>query len=249
MATMIGRLLEHFILTVLVLGLITAGIAWWRRPRPLTASVVVEDVCASFRLCSAEGSCVDNFVGHGFFGNMAATCIGWEPSPCQAEAGVASLGYAVVGLLACRGGFGRRAAAVVGPAILLLGAAAGHGQQMLVAQHVAPGTAGVIFDTDMAMPIIGAALLWLQRRCDGEALAPRRVSGDIATPHPARRRQASPRAAAAPRCPVSGAPPALPHRSSSPRLTGEESGITLSADQRQVPYPRILHIEWALGRF
>jgi hypothetical protein len=96
----------------------------------------------------------------------------------------------VVGFLAFRGSFGLRAAAVVGPAIFLLGAAAGHVHQMVVAHNFAPGNAGVIFYTDIAIAIIGSAMLWLQRRCDREALAPRRVSGDIATPHPASRRQA-----------------------------------------------------------
>jgi hypothetical protein len=55
--------------------------------------------------------------------------------------------------MACQGRFGLRAAAVVGPAIFLLGAAAGHLSHMIVAHNFTPGDAGVIFYTDMAIPI------------------------------------------------------------------------------------------------
>jgi hypothetical protein len=92
MAIVIHMILENFTLTFLVLGLIAAGISLWRRPRALAASVVVEDVFAYFLLCSVGVSFFYNFVVHVFFGDIAATFIGWEPSPFQAEVGVASLG-------------------------------------------------------------------------------------------------------------------------------------------------------------
>jgi hypothetical protein len=182
MATVIRILMENFTLTFLVLGLGAAGISLWRKPRPLTASVVVEEVFAYFLLCSVGVSFFYNFVVHVFFGDMAAAFIGWEPSPFQTEVGMASLGYAVVGLLAFRGSFGLRAAAVVGPAIFLLGAAAGHIHQMIVAHNFAPGNAGMIFYTDIAIPIIGAALLWLQHRFDRELSMPRSDSREIIMP-------------------------------------------------------------------
>jgi hypothetical protein len=190
MATVIRILLENFTLTLLVLGLLAAGVSLWRRPRPLTASIVVEDVLAYFLLCSVGVSFGYNFVVHVFFGDMTARFIGWEPSPFQTEVGMASLGYAVVGLLAFRGGFGLRAAAVVGPGIFLLGAAAGHIYQMIVAQNFAPGNAGVIFYTDMAIPLIGAALLWLQQRGDRESSILLGGSPEILTPQDVGERQA-----------------------------------------------------------
>jgi hypothetical protein len=190
MATVIRILLANFTLTFLVLGLIAAVVSLWWRRRPLTASVVVEEVLAYFLLCSVGVSFFYNFVVHAFFGDMAARFIGWEPSPFQTEVGMASLGYAVVGFLAFRGGFGLRAAAVVGPGIFLLGAATGHLYQMIVAQNFAPGNAGVIFYTDMAIPIIGAALLWLQQRGDRESSVPRRGSPEIVTPQEGGERQA-----------------------------------------------------------
>jgi hypothetical protein len=128
-ATFIRLVLENFTLTFLILGLIASGISLGRRPRPLTPSLMLEAVFSYFLLFSVGVSFCYNFVVHGLLGDMAATFIGWEPSPFQAEVGMASLGYAVVGFLAFRGGFGRGTAAVVGPAIFLLGAAAGHVHQ------------------------------------------------------------------------------------------------------------------------
>ncbi len=53
---------------------------------------------------------------------------------------------------------------MVGPALFLLGAAGGHLYQMIAAGNFAPGNAGVIFYTDILIPLIGFALLWLQHR-------------------------------------------------------------------------------------
>ena len=101
---------------------------------------------------------------HSFFGEMAARFIGWEQSPFQFEVGTASLGYAVVGFLAFRGSLGMRAAAVIGPSMFLLGAAGGHIYQMVSAHNFAPGNAGIIFYTDLLIPILGFLLLGLQYR-------------------------------------------------------------------------------------
>lgn len=105
-----------------------------------------------------------NFVMHTFFGAMTAQFIGWDDSPFQAEVGFASLGFAVVGFLACWRSFDQRLAAVIGPALFLLGAAGGHVYQMVHAQNFAPGNAGAVLYTDVLMPIVGFVLLWLQHR-------------------------------------------------------------------------------------
>jgi hypothetical protein len=89
---------------------------------------------------------------------------------------MASLGYSVIGFLAFRGGFGLRTAAVVGRAIFLLGAAAGHVHQLTLAQNFALGNARVIFYTDIALPIIDLVLLWLQHRLAIKSSVPRSVS-------------------------------------------------------------------------
>jgi len=105
-----------------------------------------------------------NFVFHVFFGQMSAAFIGWADSPFQFEVGTASLGFAVVGFLAAFRSFDLRLGAVIAPSIFTLGAAVGHAYQMATAGNFAPGNAGVIFYTDIIIPLFGFLLLWLQYR-------------------------------------------------------------------------------------
>lgn len=177
-------LVGNYFLTLPVLGLIVAGISLWRRRGPLTSSIVVEDLLAYFILFGVGISYLFNFVFHVFFGDMAAEMIGWKQSPFQAEVGFASLGFAVVGLLAFRGSFGVRVAAVIGPACFSLGAAAGHVYQMVVANNFAPGNAGIVFYMDIAIPLVGFVLLWLQHRLGREAESPESAPpGGVAGAH------------------------------------------------------------------
>jgi Family of unknown function (DUF6790) len=164
MRDLIRFALGNFTLTFLIIGLIVSGVSLLRARKPLTAPVVIEALFYYFLLFSIGFSFFYNFVVHTFFGEISARMIGWEDSPFQAEVGFASLGFSVIGFLACRGSFDLRLAAVVGPALFLWGAAGGHIYQMISAHNFAPGNAGVIFYTDIFLPIIGFALLALQHR-------------------------------------------------------------------------------------
>jgi hypothetical protein len=172
MAALLRFALSNFTLTFLIVGVIASAIALLRAPKPLTAPVVVEALFAYFLLFSIGFAFLYNFVCHTFFGATTARFIGWEESPFQLEVGFASLGFAAVGLLAFRGSFDLRLAAVVGPALFLLGAAGGHLYQMIAAGNFAPGNAGVIFYTDILIPLVGFALLWLQYRFRRERVVP-----------------------------------------------------------------------------
>jgi hypothetical protein len=160
----IAFVLGNFTLTFFVMGLIASAIALWHAPPPRTAGVVIEALFSYFLLFSIAIANFYNFVLHVFFGEMTAAFIGWGDSPFQAEVGFASLGFAVVGLLAFKGSFDLRLAAIVGPAFFLWGAAAGHVYQMVTAHNFAPGNAGVIFYSDILIPLVGFTFLWLQRR-------------------------------------------------------------------------------------
>ena len=149
-----------------------------RAPRPIATPVLVEALFAPFLLFSIGFGFLCNGVMHTAFGEASARFIGWEDSPFQAEVGFASLGFAAVGLLAFRRGFDLRLAAVVGPAIFLLGAAGGHPYHTVAEGNFAPGNAGAIFCTDILIPLIGSVLLWLQRRCERDG--GRRAAGDAA---------------------------------------------------------------------
>lgn len=155
--------LSNFTLTCLLLGLLGAAaqIGLHRGTRP--AGMTVEALFAWFLFFSIGVSFAYNFVMHTMFGDMTAAFIGWAPSPFQAEVGFASLGFSLVGFLAFRGGRGLRLAAIVGPAAFLWGAAAGHVYQMVTTGNFAPGNAGVIFYTDILIPVIGFALFWATR--------------------------------------------------------------------------------------
>ena len=60
--------------------------------------------------------------------------------------------------------FDLRLAAILGPSLFLLGAAAGHIYQMVTEHNFAPGNAGIIFYMDIIIPLVGFVLLALQHR-------------------------------------------------------------------------------------
>jgi hypothetical protein len=81
-------------------------------------------------------------------------------------------GFSAVGFLAAFGSFDRRLAAILGSGIFMLGAAGGHIYQMIAAHNFAPGNAGLIFWSDILLPLIGFVLLWLNRRTTAPATVP-----------------------------------------------------------------------------
>jgi hypothetical protein len=173
MEELIRFALGNFTLTFFILGLIAAAIAIARKPDGFTRTNVAEELLAYFILFSIGFSFLYNFVFHVFFGALAASFIGWADSPFQAEVGYASLGFAAVGFLAFKGNCMVRVAAILGPAMFLWGAAVGHMQNMLATGNMAPGNAGVIFYSDILLPIVGFALLWFKRSTDASCAVSR----------------------------------------------------------------------------
>ena len=162
MRQVITFLLSNFTLTFFAFGLLAALIAVLRQPRSREGASIAEALLSWFLFFALGVTFLYNFVMHVFFSEMAASFIGWQTSPFQKEVGFASLGFSVVGFLAFRGSFGSRLAALVGPACFLWGAAAGHVVQMVEAHNYAPGNAGIIFYTDILIPVVGFILLWLR---------------------------------------------------------------------------------------
>lgn len=99
---------------------------------------------------------------HVFYGKMAAAFIGWSQSPFQLEVGFASLGFAITGLISIWSPLAFRAATITSVSMFLWGAAGGHIYQMVEKHNFAPGNAGVIFWTDILIPVLGFILLWMQ---------------------------------------------------------------------------------------
>jgi hypothetical protein len=95
---------------------------------------------------------------------LAAKFIGWQDSPFQFEVGMADLAFGVAGCIAFRASYGFRAATVLVNAIFLLGDAAGHAHQMMVAGNFASGNAGPVFYLDIILPVTTTALLLISGR-------------------------------------------------------------------------------------
>jgi uncharacterized protein DUF6790 len=156
--------LSNFPLTFLVIGLIVSLIAIACAPAPMDAAAVVEKLISWHVFFAIGVTQLYNFVCHVFFGKMAAAFIGWADSPFQLEVGMASLGFAAVAFVAAFRSFDLRLAAILGPALFSLGAAAGHVYQMVTEHNFAPGNAGIIFYLDIIVPLFGFVLLALQHR-------------------------------------------------------------------------------------
>lgn len=172
MQELIAFVLGNFTLTFFVIGLVFSAVALARAAKPLGAPVVVEALLKWFLFWSIGVSYVYNGVFHVFFGDVAASFIGWANSPFQLEVGFASFGFGAVGLLAPWRSFDMRLAAILGPALFLWGAAGGHIYQMVTAGNFSPGNAGIIFWTDVLLPVVGFVLLALQHRYQREGISP-----------------------------------------------------------------------------
>ena len=156
MSHLLPFLLANFTLTFLVIGLVFSAVAM---ARGVSAP---EALLKWFVFWSIGISYLYNGVFHIFFGELAARFIGWANSPFQVEVGTASLGFGLVGLIAAFRGPELRFAAILGPSVFLWGAAAGHIVQMVTAHNFSPGNAGIIFWTDVTLPILGFLMLKLR---------------------------------------------------------------------------------------
>lgn len=115
---------------------------------------------------------VQAFLGHTFRAEHIARSIGWPTgNPFQSEVAVANLAFGVLGLLLCaklRDGF--RTATVLGYAVFLEGAAAGHVRQIVAVGNWSLNNAGLVLGADVLFPLLLIAL-WAVARGGGLAVA------------------------------------------------------------------------------
>jgi uncharacterized protein DUF6790 len=156
--------LSNFSLTFFVISVAASLIAIARLPRPFPPGAVVEKLLFWHLLVALGATYLYGAVCHLFFGAMTASFIGWPDSPFQFEVGIANLAFAVMAIIAAFASLTARSITIVGSAVFLLGAAAGHIYQMVTTHNFAPGNAGVIFYTDILLPLYGLILLWLKAR-------------------------------------------------------------------------------------
>ncbi|WII71033.1 hypothetical protein QJS83_11225 [Bdellovibrio sp. 22V] len=163
MEAIIRFVLSNFTLTFLLIGFLFGFLKSISRRKPKTRENTIEAFFSQYLFWAIGATFFYNFVMHTFFGDMSAAFIGWSPSPFQTEVGFASLGFSVVGFLAFKGSYGLRIGAVIGMSCFLLGAAAGHAYHMIANHNFAPGNAGIIFYTDILVPLIGFWFLYISR--------------------------------------------------------------------------------------
>ena len=157
----IGLVVGNYFVGFLILGLIAGLISLLSKPAPRTANVAVEAFLSYYMLFAIGINNLVNFVFHVFFGDMAASFIGWANSPFQLEVGFASLGVGIAGVLAFRAGLPFRFATFIPPAAFSLGAAGGHIYQMVAHHNFSPGNVGLILPVDIVLPLVGMVLIWL----------------------------------------------------------------------------------------
>jgi hypothetical protein len=151
----------NYFLTLLIIGLIAGFLSIINKPKPRSMNLIAEALLSYYMLFAIGINNLVNFVFHVFFGEMAASFIGWADSPFQAEVGFASLGIGIVGLMAFRAGLPFRVATYIPPAVFSLGAAGGHIYQMVAAHNFSPGNVGLVLPTDIILPAVGFVLLYL----------------------------------------------------------------------------------------
>jgi Family of unknown function (DUF6790) len=184
MDTLIYIVMSNPTVVLLVAGFLAAVVAMARKPDGFTFANVAEELLAYFVLFSVGLNYLYNFVMHAFYGEMVASFIGWADSPFQLEVAYASLGFAAVGFFAFKSTLAVRFAAILGPAMFEWGAAGGHIYQIFTAHNFAPGNAGGVLYTDIFLPVIGFALVWLKWRStlpsSGMKFAPTRAPTNLA---------------------------------------------------------------------
>lgn len=115
------------------------------------------------------------FIGHTVFADRVAASIGFPAgNPFQTEVAVANLAFGALGILCywLRSDFWT--ATVIGASVWLLGNAAGHIEQIIVAQNYQPNNAGAALYSDIVVPLVIIALLVCHRYA-GEGREPARV--------------------------------------------------------------------------
>lgn len=166
MEKFITFIMSNFTLTFLVLGFIFAAVSLARKPKPLEQATAIKILFSYYLLFNIGIAFIYNFVCHVFFQETSAAFIGWANSPFQLEVGFASLGFGVIGIIAFWSGLGFRSAAVIGPALFTWGAAGGHIYQMIKVKNFAAGNAGIVFWSDIVIPVIGFILLYMQYKTE-----------------------------------------------------------------------------------
>lgn len=146
--------MEPIVLMLVTLLLILIHTLLIKKPRTTKKVIDVAFIYSMVVMVGLGG--ILAFVMHVFFGPKIATMIGWMPgSPFQYEVGAADLALGVTAILVpwVRGTYWL--AAALANAIFLIGCAAGHIRDLMMAGNTAVYNAGpVLYINDIVVPLI-----------------------------------------------------------------------------------------------
>jgi hypothetical protein len=156
--------LSNYSLSFFVLGLIVSLAAIFRTRHLIDRREIVEKLISWYIFFSIGLGNFYNFVIHAFFGDVAASLSAGPTahfnlkSAWRASALLLSASWppSEVSTFVLRPSLGPEFSCSVPPA--------GHVRQMVIAHNFAPGNAGVVFGTDIFIPLFGFLLLYLQCR-------------------------------------------------------------------------------------
>lgn len=146
---------------LIVAALVSAGLAVWQGPRPVTRDFVIERLLRYLFVFPLGLQGLWAFVGHVFFPAQSAAAIGRANCPFQFKVGMANLGLGLASLYAAFRGFEARLTAFLVAACFLIGAGLFHIKDIVTTGNFAPGNAGPIMVTDFLTPIAVLVLLYL----------------------------------------------------------------------------------------
>lgn len=101
-----------------------------------------------------------SFIGLTFLPDVAADYVGWSQCLFQQELANVNLGYGILGFLCIwlRGNFWT--ATIIGASIWLFGDGIHHFYDAFFNHNFAPGTLGILFYTDLLIPLVLVTLLF-----------------------------------------------------------------------------------------
>ncbi len=109
-----------------------------------------------------------SFIGLTFLPDVSADYVGWTQCHFQQELANVNLGYGVLGILCywLRGNFWT--ATIIGASIWLFGDGVHHFYDAFYNLNLAPGNLGILFYTDLLIPIVLVILLILYKKYNNE---------------------------------------------------------------------------------
>ncbi len=166
-AAAIGAALSHLYLLFYVL----AAIVWWRTMRRARREHRALDSAFVFwgELLFWYGGLALIWAGffHGYEQHIAASSIGWQPSPFEYELGWFEIGIGIAALFVRRQNYGYRLALTIPIVIFSFAAAAQHIALMITRHNFAPNNAGMmLWLNDIIMPLLLAWFAFASRDAD-----------------------------------------------------------------------------------